>query len=100
MMKADLAGGKFPSGNFGANAAWWAITVLAFNLNAAMKRLVLGKEWVGKRLKAVHFNFISLPGWVVRRARTLIVRLTKDHPSYELLLGARRGILALTHGPP
>ena len=24
-MKADLAGGKFPSGDFGENAAWWWI---------------------------------------------------------------------------
>ena len=41
---------------FGANAAWWAISVLAFNLNSAMKRLVLGGQWVAKRLKAVRFG--------------------------------------------
>ena len=42
VLKSDLAGGRLPSGLFGANAAWWAISVLAFNLNSAMKRLVLG----------------------------------------------------------
>ena len=36
VMKQDLAGGKLPSGNFGENAAWWGITVLAFNLNVAI----------------------------------------------------------------
>jgi len=36
----------------------------------------------------------------VRRARTLIIRLTRDHPSYELLVRARQRILALAHGPP
>jgi len=41
-MKEDLAGGRLPSGNFGENAAWWGITILAFNLNAAMKQLALG----------------------------------------------------------
>ena len=100
VMKEDLAGGKFPSGLFGANAAWWAISVLAFNLNSAMKRLVLGNEWVSKRLKAVRFAFISLPGRVVRRARTLIIRLTRDHPSYGDLLRARQRILALADSPP
>ncbi|MFQ5874941.1 MAG: IS1380 family transposase [Dehalococcoidia bacterium] len=100
VMKEDLAGGKLPSGNFGVNAAWWAITVLAFNVNSVMKWLVLGKEWASKRLKAVRFAFISIPGRVVRRAGTLIIRLTRDHPSYEVLLGARRRILALAHGPP
>lgn len=39
--KEDLAGGKLPSGDFGENAAWWWIMILALNLNAAMKRLVL-----------------------------------------------------------
>ena len=47
VLKSDLAGGRLPSGLFGANAAWWAISVLAFNLNSAMKRLVLGEQWVG-----------------------------------------------------
>ena len=65
-----------------------------------MKRLVLGEEWVSERLKAVCFAFISLPGRVVPRARTLIIRLTRDHPSYGLLLRARQRILALAHGPP
>ena len=30
-----------PSGLFGANAAWWTVMILAHNLNAVMKRLVL-----------------------------------------------------------
>jgi hypothetical protein len=51
-MKEGLAGGKLPSGLFGANAAWWQIMVLAFNVNSAMKRLVLGESWVNRRLKA------------------------------------------------
>ena len=42
IMKEDLAGGKFPSGLFGVNAAWWHAMILAFNVNSAMKRLVLG----------------------------------------------------------
>jgi hypothetical protein len=43
-LKSDLAGGQMPSGLFGASAAWWALAILAFNLNAAMKRLALGKD--------------------------------------------------------
>jgi hypothetical protein len=100
VLKEDLAGRKLPSGRFGVNAAWWAIAVLAFNLNSAMKGLVLGQEWVSKRLKAVRFAFISLPGRVVRRARTLIIRLAGEHPAYPLLLMARQRVLALAQGPP
>ena len=96
VLKDDLAGGRLPSGLFGANAAWWAIAVLAFNLNSAMKRLVLGGQWVSKRLKAVRFALLFLPGRVVRHARRLIVRLAGGHPSYEVLLRARRRIAALS----
>ena len=100
VIKQDLAGGRLPSGLFGANAAWWAISVVAFNLNSAMKRLVLGREWVSKRLKAIRFGFISLPGRVVRRARMFVIRLARDHPAYGLLLVVRHKILALANNPP
>jgi hypothetical protein len=89
VMKEDLAGGKLPSGKFGANAAWWQIMILALNLNSAMKRLVLGGDWVKKRLKAIRFWLINLPGRVLEHARGLVIRLVGGHPSYETLLHAR-----------
>lgn len=99
VMKDDLAGGKLPSGLFGANAAWWQIMILAHNLNAAMKRLVLPEGWVAKRMKAVRYSLINLPGRVVRRARTLFVRLADGHPSTDLLLAMRSMIKELAYGP-
>ena len=57
-MKEDLAGGKFPSRGFGGNVVWWAMMILALNLSAAMKRLVLDKGWVSKRLKAIQGDSI------------------------------------------
>ena len=99
VLKSDLAGGRLPLRLFGANAAWWAMAVLAFNPNSALKRLILGGQWVNKRLKAVRFALIALPRRVVRRARRLIIRLPRGHPSYELLVRARRRILALAADP-
>jgi hypothetical protein len=100
VMKEDLAGGKLPSGDFGENAAWWAIMILSFNVNSAMKRLVLGQSWAKKRLKAIRFALIHLAGRVMERSRQLIVRLACCHPSTEILFHARRKVLALAHGPP
>ena len=97
VLKTDLAGGRLPSGLFGTNAAWWAISVLAFNLNSAVKQLVLGDRWVSKRLKAIRYGIICIPGCVVRHARRLTIRLPRGHPSFELLVGARRGTLALAN---
>ena len=99
VMKEDLAGGKLPSGKFGENAAWWWIMVLAHNLNAAMKSLVLQGSWVAKRMKAVRFRLINLPGRVMEHARELIVRLAGDHPSFDVLVSARRRIMEFGSAP-
>ena len=85
---------------FGANAAWWGITVLAYNLNSLMKRLAMPEGWAPRRLKAVRFGFIHLAGRVVAHARQLMIRVSAGHPAYGLLLEVRRRILALgTHYP-
>ena len=94
-MKHDLAGGHLPSSHFGANAAWWDIMVLAFNLNSLMKRLALPEGWEPKRLKSLRFGFINLAGRVMIRSRQLIIRLSGSHPAYQILLEVRRRLQAL-----
>lgn len=93
VMKEDLAGGKLPSGKFGENAAWWSIMVLAHNLNTAMKNLVLRGSWVAKRMKAIRFHLINLPGRIMEKSRQLLIRLAQDHPSFDVLLSARQRIM-------
>jgi hypothetical protein len=99
VMKGDFAGGKLPSGDFGENAAWWWIMILAMNLNTIMKRLVLGGSWASRRMKAIRFSLINIPGRIVERSRELIIRLVKGHPALELYLGARRRIRAMAFVP-
>lgn len=99
IMKEDFTGGKFPSGKFGENAAWWWTMILAMNLNAAMKQLVLGESWVARRMKAIRFHLIHLPGRIVYHARELYIRVTKGHPAFSWLLEIRRSIAALVMEP-
>jgi hypothetical protein len=99
LMKEDLAGGRLPSADFGENAAWWGIMILAFNLNTAMKQLVLKGSWMTKRMKALRFSLINLPGRIIDHARELVIRLVKSHPSLKMLLDARERIMALVPLP-
>lgn len=92
IMKEDLAGGKLPSDDFGANAAWWWIMMLSLNLNNAMKSLVLGKEWLPKRMKAIRYHLINLPARVMERSRELLVRFPKNHPCLDWLIAIRSKI--------
>lgn len=95
VMKDDLAGGKLPSDDFGENAAWWWIMIIALNLNTMMKNLALAPSLRTKRMKAIRFSVINIPGKVSERSRTLFLRLSKGHPAYELLVEARRKIAML-----
>jgi hypothetical protein len=97
--ESDLAGGKLPSGKFGANAAWWWIAAPAFNLNAMMKSLALGGQWRPKRMKAIRFGLITVAGRVVRRSRQWLIRLAEGHPALGRLVDARRKIGTLNPAP-
>jgi hypothetical protein len=99
VMKSDLAGGQLPSSLFGANAAWWSLMILAHNLHTAMKRLVLGQDWATKRMKALRFRLIGLPGRVVSHARRLIIRLGGGAEALGTIITARETIRALACGP-
>ena len=102
IMKSDLAGGQFPSAQFGANAAWWQIMILAFNLNSLMKRLALPESWGSKRLKALRFGLINQAGRVVQHARQLLIRLSRNNPTYLIFLRIRRRLreMQIADGAP
>jgi len=100
IQKEDLAGGYLPSHQFGANAAWWGVMVLAYNLNSFMKRYILAGEWKEKRLKALRFLLINLPAQVIHHGRQMIIRLAPDISTSQTLIEMRTRILALGPGPP
>ena len=62
-----------------------------------MKRQVLGGDWGTRRMKAMRFHLIALPGRVVRHARRLIVRLSAG--AVDLIRDARAAILSLQPAP-
>lgn len=99
VMKGDFAGGTLPSGDFGENAAWWWIMILSMNINTIMKRFVLGGCWASRRMKALRFSFINIPGRIVARSRELIIRLVKGHPILDVYLDARHRILSMAFSP-
>jgi hypothetical protein len=99
IMKEDLAGGRLPSSDFGENAAWWWIMILALNLNSAMKQLVLTESWKTKRMKGLRFSLINLPGRIIKGAQQLAIRITQGHPSLTILIEARQRIMEPGYAP-
>ncbi len=100
LIKSELAGGQFPSKYFGANAAWWEIMLLAFNLSVLMKQLVLPEKIKTKNFKGLRFHLINLPGLVVRHARGLFIKLGGGKEMFDFVSEIRKKIMVLGHGPP
>lgn len=99
VLKSDLAGGQMPSQLFGANAAWWWLSVIAHNEHSIMKQHVLPKEWRSKRLKAIRFSLINIAGRIVSHARYLIMQLSAKQHMADFILEMRRRIASLVPCP-
>lgn len=99
VMKGDLAGGHFPSGKFGANAAWWAIMIIALNMQALMKRIVLPAECKTWRMKRLRLRLINFAARVTRSGRQLFLSVAVGHHALKLLRFARERIRMLVWPP-
>ena len=69
VVRMTWPGGQASVGLFGFQRSMVGDGGAGLHLNSTMKRLVLGEQWVSRRLKAVRFALIALPGRVVSHAR-------------------------------
>jgi hypothetical protein len=95
VLKNELAAAALPSGKFGANAAWFRLNVLTYNLLSALKRLALPGDLSTARPKRLRFLVFNTVGKVIHHARQTWLRLTAA-VQQELLVLARSKILALS----
>jgi hypothetical protein len=76
VLKTELAAAALPSGKFGANAAWFRLNTLTYNLLSALKRLTLPGDLRTARPKRLRFLLFNTVGKVVSHARRTLLRLT------------------------
>ncbi len=92
----ELAAEALPSQRFGANAAWFRLNAMLYNLLSAFKRVALPPALHDARPKRLRFVLLNGLGKVVRHARETVLRLV-GAARRQLADGAR---LALATGPP
>ena len=95
VLKHELAAAARPSGKFGANAAWFRLNVLTYNLLTALKRLTLPGDFRTARPKRLRFRLFNTVGKVVSHARRTLLRLSAA-AHHALLVAVRQRIAALS----
>lgn len=93
-LKNDFAGGTLPCGTFGANAAWWRITCIAYNLVQALKIIALPFRWFYSRMKKLRFHLFCAAGRIIRHARQTFLQMARGDPLITIYAEARQKIAA------
>ena len=75
VVKDELAAGVYPSGKFGANAAWLRLQVLTANLLVLLKATALDEQYRHARPKRLRFAIFNHVGRVVSHARQVLMRV-------------------------
>ncbi len=75
VVKNELGGGVLPCGRFGANAAWFRLALLTYNVLSALKKLGLPPDLKDARPKRLRLHIFTIPAQALSHARQLLARL-------------------------
>jgi hypothetical protein len=84
VLKNDLAAGVLPAKRFFANAAWWRLNALTYNVLSVMKRKAFPRSWWPLRLKAFRFHLLGIAARIIEHGRRLFLKIAQHHPNFLL----------------
>jgi hypothetical protein len=73
-LKNELAAGRMPSQKFGANAAWFALNAIAYNVAAALRAAEPEPEARVARVRTVRYHLLLLGARLSRFSRKITLR--------------------------
>lgn len=88
-LKIGFAREQMPCGQFDANALYFAIGVLAYNLAQLLKRRVLPQSYQTATVATLRWKLYRLAGKLVRHARCWLLQIKADAEKWLLLQAAR-----------
>ena len=95
VLKDELGAGVLPSARFGANAAWFRINALTFNVLTVLKRRALPERFREARPKRLRYELFTLPGELVVHQSRLSVRVPLGDERLREIVEARGRLLAV-----
>lgn len=94
-LKGGFGMGRMPSGDFGANAVWFGLGVLAYNLFVAQKFLVMPEDWRARTIKTVRWRLVETVGRLVETGRRVMLKIAASEEKFEIYREMRRKTLTL-----
>jgi hypothetical protein len=98
--KNELGAAVPPCGRFGANAAWYRVSLLTYNVLSALKSLALPPPLSTARPKRLRFALFTLAGRLVTHAGRLRVRVGAAAACLAGLIAARVRLTLLAQALP
>lgn len=93
--KNELGAGTLPCGRLGANAAWYRLVTLTYNVLSLLKRHGLPKL-IDARPKRLRFLVFNIPASLVTHSRRLLAKIRRQLAEHFDALSARRALLILS----
>jgi hypothetical protein len=90
---------RMPCGQSYANAVFFRIGVIAYNLFIGFKRLSCPESWVKQTIATFRWKMVQVAGRIVRHAGETVLKLMMDLEKLELFKGIRRKSFELSLCP-
>ena len=89
-IRAGFGMERLPSGDFGANAVYFGIGIMTYNLFIAQKLLTLPEAWGTKTIKTFRWLLVEVAGTLIEHGRTMILKVATSMEKYRIYLEMRR----------
>ncbi len=99
-LKAHFNLDHMPCGQFAANALYFAVGLLAYNVVQLMKQIGFGKETMTKSIRTMRYELMHLAGRVVTHARYLMLQVAAPQTYVERLKTAYLALHLAPFGAP
>lgn len=98
--KNELGAAVPPCGRFGANAAWYRLSLLTYNVLSALKSLALPPALSTARPKRLRFTLFTLAGRLITHAGQLVLRVSAAAERLAGLIAARERLVLVAQALP
>jgi len=95
-LKCGLGMEQMPCGQFGANAVFFRMGVMAYNLFIGLKRSLCSEGWQKHTMGTFRWKFIQVAGRIVRHAGRMVLKLAMDAKLFFEFEGIRRRCFAMS----